>query len=66
MAFDLMVAPNHKGHIICPAKYQLEILVAAENAHPMKRTITITIQGTWYSDETRMLRDGVGASVGPV
>jgi hypothetical protein len=65
LAFDLMVAPNHKGHIVGPGEYQLDIRVAAENALPVKRTITISLQGTWYPDETTMLRDGVGATVLP-
>ena len=65
LAFDLMVAPNHKGHIIGPGDYQLDILVAAENAHPISRTIAISLRGTWETDETRMLRDGIGASITP-
>jgi hypothetical protein len=63
LAFDLMVAPNHRGHIIGPGEYQLDILVAADNAHPIRRTIMISLKGTWDSDETRMLRDGVGLSI---
>jgi hypothetical protein len=63
LAFDLMVAPNHRGHIIGPGEYQLDILVAAENVRPLKRTVTISLQGTWDADETTMLRDGVGVSV---
>ena len=39
LAFDLMAAPNHKGHIIGPGEYQLDILVAAENVRPIKRTL---------------------------
>ena len=63
LAFDLMVAPNHRGHIIGPGEYQLDIYVAAENARPVKTTITIILRGPWYPDETTMLRDGVGVSV---
>lgn len=63
LAFDLMVAPNHRGHIIGPGEYQLEILVAAENVRPIKRTLTIFLRGTWDADETRMLRDGVGVTI---
>jgi hypothetical protein len=63
LAFDLMVAPNHKGHIVGPGEYRLDVLVAAENVRPIKRTITISVRGRWYSDEARMLRDSVGASV---
>lgn len=60
LAFDLMVAPNHRGHIIGPGEYQLDILVAAENARPLARTVSISLRGTWDPEETRMLRDGVG------
>jgi hypothetical protein len=63
LAFDLMVAPNHRGHIIGPGEYQLDILVAAENARPIKRMVTIFLRGTWDVDEARMLRDGVGVTV---
>jgi hypothetical protein len=63
LAFDLTVAPNHKGHIIGPGDYQLDILVAAENGRPIKQTITISLKGTWDADETNMLRDGVGVSI---
>ena len=63
LAFDLVAAPNHRGHIIGPGEYQLKILVAAENVRPTKRTIAIDLRGTWYADEARMLRDGVGVTV---
>jgi len=63
LAFDLMVAPNHRWHIVGPGEYQLDILVAAENARPLARTVLISLRGTWDSDETRMLRDGVGVRV---
>lgn len=63
LAFDLMVKPNHKGHIVGPGDYELDILVAAENVHPLKRTITISLPGTWYIDEPMMLRDGIGVGV---
>jgi hypothetical protein len=63
LAFALMVAPNHKGHIVGPGEYQLDILVAAENARPIRRTVAISLRGTWDADETRMLRDGVGVTI---
>jgi hypothetical protein len=37
LAFDLMVAPNHQGHIVGPGDYSLDVLVAAENATPIER-----------------------------
>jgi hypothetical protein len=63
LAFDLMVAPNHKGHIVGPGEYQLDILVAAENARPIRRTVAVSLHGTWDADETRMLRDGAGVTI---
>lgn len=63
LTFDLMVAPSHKGHIVGPGEYQLEIFVAAENARPVKRTIAISLRGDWHADERKMLRDGVGVTV---
>jgi len=65
LAFDVMVVPNHRGHIIGPGQYQLDILIAAENVRPIKRIVTISLPGIWDADETRMLRDGVGAAVVP-
>ncbi len=63
LAFDLMAAPNHKGHIVGPGEYQLDIRVAAENALPINRTVAISLRGTWYPDETTTLRDGVGVTI---
>lgn len=63
LAFNLMVAPNHRGHIIGPGEYRLDILVAAENVRPIRRTIAISLRGIWDADETRMLRDGLGVTV---
>jgi hypothetical protein len=63
LAFDVIAPPNNKGHIIGPGEYQLDVLVAAANVRPLRRVIRITLRGTWYTDETKMLRDGVGATV---
>jgi hypothetical protein len=63
LAFDLMVAPNHRGHIIGPGDYQLDILVSAENVRPIKRIVAISLRGKWDADETKMLRDGVGVTI---
>jgi hypothetical protein len=63
LAFDLMVVPNHRGHVVGPGEYQLDIRVAAENARPIQRTVVISLRGTWDADETRMLRDGVGVAI---
>ena len=63
LAFDLQTAPNHRGHIVEPGIYRLGIIVAAENASPVRRTIEITVDGRWDADADRMLRDYVGIKV---
>ena len=63
LAFDVFERPNHKGHIIPPGEYELAILVAAQNARPMRQTVLVSLRGQWDADETRMLRDGVGVRV---
>jgi len=63
MAFDLMAAPNHRGHIVGPGEYEMEVLVAAENARPLRKIVKLRLTGDWYADEQRMLRDGVGVTV---
>jgi len=60
LAFEVVAVPYHKGHIVGPGVYRLEILVAAENTRPVCRTVEILVRGEWYADETKMLRDGVG------
>jgi hypothetical protein len=65
LAFDLVAHSTHKGHVVGPGEYQLDIIVAAENARPLTRTVEITLRGPWYPDESRMLRDGVGVSILP-
>jgi hypothetical protein len=66
LAFEVVVIPNHKGHIVGPGKYRLEVLIAAENARPVCKTIEISLQGAWYPDQAQMLRDGVGMRIMPV
>jgi hypothetical protein len=63
LTFDLMVYPNHKGHIIGPGVYQLDIILTAENTKPIRRTVEISIPGPWYSNESKMLSDGVGVRI---
>jgi hypothetical protein len=64
LAFDVITAPNHKGHIIAAGDYQLKIIVAAENGRrPIEKVVSLSVTGRWYADEARMLRDGVGVSI---
>ena len=63
MTFDLITSPNHMGHIVGPGTYELDILVAAQNAEPYHKTVKITLKGDWDPDETTMLRKFVGIEI---
>ena len=63
LSFDTIVKPHTLSHLVPFGKYQLTILVAAANAKPIKKILEISLTGTWYSDEQRMLRDGIGIRV---
>lgn len=65
LAFDLIAKPNNMSHIVGPGTYELDIQVGAENVRPIKRTLKISLRGTWDADEERMLRNGVGITVKP-
>ena len=62
-AFDLMTLPNHRGHIIGPGDYLLEIMIASENSKPVSKEIKINITGLWSTEEEIMLRDGIGLQI---
>jgi hypothetical protein len=61
--FEVVAAPNHRGHIVGPGDYRLDVLIAAENAPPLRATVEISLRGPWYPDEAQMLRDGVGVTL---
>jgi hypothetical protein len=63
LAFDLIAAPNQMGHIIGPGEYRLQIFIAAENARRIAKTVSLSLKGRWFPDETRMLSDGVGVTI---
>jgi hypothetical protein len=64
LAFDVIAPPNNKGYIVGPGDYRLKILVAAKNGRrPLETTVSLSLKGKWYADETRMLRDGVGVTI---
>ena len=63
LVFDLMAQPNHKGHIVGPGEYRLDIVIAADNAPTVKQCVNVTLTGKWYASGSRMLRDGVGVTV---
>jgi hypothetical protein len=55
LSFDLIQRPNHRGHIVGPGIYQLEIEVGAENAKPVRTALEIFVHGDWDGNEGEML-----------
>lgn len=49
-----------KGYLQPFGTYQLELELGAANARPEKKTLEITLSGTWYDDENKMFSKGVG------
>jgi hypothetical protein len=58
LAFDLLVEPNMKGHLIGPGTYRMKLIVAAANARPKEYQIELDFPGDGYNDEAQMLRKG--------
>jgi hypothetical protein len=46
-AFETLVKPNHQGHIVGPGRYQIRLLLAADNARPVVRTIEMIVRPDW-------------------
>ncbi len=46
-------------HLISPGKYRLVITVCAANSEPKEMIFEINITGKWFSDEKKMLGEGV-------
>ena len=63
--FNVMVYPNHKGEIVGPGRYQLDLVVAASNARPTRFVAEINLTGNWYANESQMLASGVSATIHP-
>jgi hypothetical protein len=49
-----------KGYLQPFGTYRLELELGAANARPKKKTLEITVSGTWYDDEDEMFSKGVG------
>jgi hypothetical protein len=56
----LEVLPNDRSHALRPGTYQLAIQVSAANASPVTTTFELTLEGRWFDDAGKMLREGVG------
>jgi hypothetical protein len=65
LAFELIFKPNNRSYIVESGNYRLIIDVGAQNARPKEFTVEINLDGHWYSEEARMLSDGVGIQVRP-
>jgi len=63
--FNVMVYPNHKGEIVGPGRYQIDLVVAASNARPKRFVAEIHLAGNWYANESQMLAAGVSATIHP-
>jgi hypothetical protein len=63
MSLDLVVRPNTGSYLIPPGVYRFVVVVAAANAKLIRRTIELNLKGTWFPDEARMFKDGVGLRI---
>ena len=63
LSFDTIDRPYTLSYLQPPGKYQLTILISASNSTPQKRILEINLTGRWFSEEARMLEDGVGIRV---
>jgi len=61
--FALAVQPNHKGDIVPPGTYQLDVVVAARNARTLRATLGIVVDGRWFKTEDQMLASGIHVEV---
>jgi hypothetical protein len=59
LTFDLIQKPSHKGYIVGPGAYHLEIGVSAENGEPKKFTLEIRVERRWYDDEKEMFDQSI-------
>jgi hypothetical protein len=55
-SFETLVKPNHQGHIVGPGRYRIRLLLAADNARPVVRTIELVVGSEWKpADPAAML-----------
>ena len=63
--FALAAKPNHMGYIVPPATYCLDVLVAARNARTLRETLSIVVDGRWFTTQQQMLASGIHVEVVP-
>ncbi len=61
--FDLIAEPNQRSHVVGPGRYKIRLILAAENARPIRYDIELNVTGSWFDDLGTMLRQGVGVKV---
>lgn len=49
----------HKGHIVPPGVYHLDLAVSARNAKTLHATLSIAVDGRWFNDPGEMLAGGI-------
>lgn len=62
-SFDVEVLSYTKSYLIKPGYYQLKLIIAASNSKPIPKTLGINHTGKWFTDEKRMLSEGIGITV---
>jgi hypothetical protein len=57
--FDVLFRSTILYYLVGPGTYRISIKVGCENAKTIERQYQITITGKWFTDETRMLNEGI-------
>ena len=59
MELDLEVQSLTNSHVIIPGTHRLEIVLAAANCLPIKKTLELTLTGYWFDSEAQMFAEGI-------
>lgn len=63
LSLDLEAQAFTRGHLLAEGTYRMTVQIAASNARPVTRMITITFKGTWFEGERDMLSRGIGIQI---
>ena len=63
ICFDTAHKPFNKMNLRQSGNYKLEIIVAASNLKPIKKTLEINVTGKWYDDLQEMVSKGIGIKI---
>lgn len=61
--FELEVQPFTGSHLVKIGEYILELIIAAENAKPMTKKVTLNFYGPWTLVENTMFNNGIGIRI---